>query len=323
MLISIAMALAVAGLGPRLLVVNQGDKTMSVIDPTTNKQVAVIDEHQTTMHGHEIAVGPDNRTVFMPIYGNVGVGAPGLDGSEMLAIDWPTGKITGHVDFGHGVRPHCVVFEPVSGLLYVTTELDNAITIVDPKTLKVVGQVPTGAQQSHMIAITRDGKRGYVSNVNPGSVSVLDLVARKTITVIPISPYSQRIALSRDDKWAFTSDETTSRMAVIDTATNTIAKWIDLPGNGYGSAATPDGKWLLVPIPGKNLVAVIDVRAMAVAKTIPVDSAPQEMLVRPDGKFAYVAGASARKVSVIDLRKWEKVASIDVGNFPDGLAWAK
>ncbi len=325
MLISIVMALAVAGsgLGPRLFVVNQGDKTMSVVDPATNKQVAVIDEHQTTMHGHEIAVGPDNRTVFMPIYGNVGVGAPGLDGSEMLAIDWPTGKITGHVDFGHGVRPHCVVFEPVSGLLYVTTELDNAITIVDPKTLQIVGQIPTGAQQSHMLAITRDGKRGYVSNVNPGSVSVLDLVARKTIAVIPVSPYSQRIALSRDDKWAFTSDQTTSRMAVIDTATNTISKWIDLPGNGYGSATTPDGKWLLVPIPGKDLVAVLDLKAMAVARHIPVDSAPQEMLVRPDGKFAYVAGASARKVSVIDLRKWEKVASIDVGNFPDGLAWAK
>ena len=42
--------------GPRLFVVNQGDKTMSVIDPATNTQVAVIDEHQTTMHGHEAAV---------------------------------------------------------------------------------------------------------------------------------------------------------------------------------------------------------------------------------------------------------------------------
>src|SRR5580698_7055146 len=141
--------------GPRLLVVNQGDKTMSVVDPVTNRQVSVIDEQQTTMHGHEIAAGPDNRTVFMPIYGNVGVGAPGLDGHEMLAIDWPTGKIVGHVDFGHGVRPHCVISDPASGLLYITTELDDAITIVDPKTLQIVGKVPTGARQSHMLAITK------------------------------------------------------------------------------------------------------------------------------------------------------------------------
>ena len=77
---------------------------MSVVEPKSMKQDAVIDEHQTTMHGHEIAVGPDNRTVYMPIYGSSGVGSPGLDGHEMIVIDWPTGQITGRVDFGHGVR---------------------------------------------------------------------------------------------------------------------------------------------------------------------------------------------------------------------------
>src|ERR1700733_13336104 len=78
-----------------LLVVNQGDKSLSVVDPATNEQVALIDEHQTTMHGHEIAVGPDNRTIYMPIYGNVGVGEPGLNGHEMLVIDLPTRNIVG------------------------------------------------------------------------------------------------------------------------------------------------------------------------------------------------------------------------------------
>jgi YVTN family beta-propeller protein len=304
-------------------VVNQGDKKLSVVDPKTNKQVSVIDELQTTMHGHEAAVGPDNRTVYLPIYGSSGVGSPGLDGSEMLVIDWPTGKITGHVDFGHGVRPHCVVYEPVSGMVYVTAELDDAILIVDPKTLKVVGSIPTGQKQSHMLAISRDGKWGYTANVGPGTVSVLDMMGRKTVTVIPISANTQRIALSRDDKWVFTSDQTQPRMAAIDTSTNKIAKWIELPGRGYGSAATMDGKWLLVPIPSKDEVAVVDLKAMVVARVVPVDKAPQEMLVRPDGKFAYVAGASSKHVSVIDLKKWKMVDSIEVGAFPDGLAWAK
>ncbi len=254
--------------------VNQGDKTMSIVDPTANRQIAVVDERQTTMHGHEIAVGPDNRTVFMPIYGSSGVGAPGLDGSEMLAIDSQTGTITGRVDFGHGVRPHCVVYEPVKKLLYVTTELGNDVTIVDSNTLQIVGKIPTGAPQSHMLVVTCDGKRGYTSNVNPGSVSVLDLEARKLISVIPISAVSQRIAISRDDKFVFTSDQTKPRMAVIATATHAISRWIDLPGSGYGSAATPDGKWLLVPIPKMSLVAVVDLRQMKVAKKIPVETAP-------------------------------------------------
>jgi YVTN family beta-propeller protein len=308
--------------GPRLLVVNQGDKTVSVVDPATNSQVAVIDEHQTTMHGHEVAVGPDGRIAYVPIYGNVGVGSPGLDGTEMLAIDITTGNIVGHVDFGHGVRPHCVVYSAATGMLYVTTELDNSITIVDPKTLKIVGAIPTAHEQSHMLAVTRNGRRGYTANVSPGSVSVLDMVKRKTIAVIPISNVTQRIALSTDDKWVFTSDQTMPRLAAIDTKTNKIAKWIDLPGTGYGASATPDGKWLLLPIPGKAAVAVIDLKTLTLARIIAVEKSPQEMLVRPDGKFAYVASSATKRVCVIDLTLWKMTTTIDVGNNPDGLAWA-
>jgi len=307
--------------GGMLLVVNQGDKTMSIVDPVTLKEVAVVDEKQTTMHAHEVAASPDHRSIYLPVYGSSGVGSPGLDGSEMLVVDAQTKEITGRVDFGHGVRPHCVIYEPKRKLLYITTELDKTITIVDPKTLKVIGTVPTGQEQSHMLAITQDGKRGYVSNVGPGTVSVLDLINRKTLAVIPVSKGTQRIALSHDDKWVFTSDTEAPRMAAIDTATNTLVKWIDLPGHGYGSAATADGKWLLVPIPSKNLVAVVDIQTLTVTRTIPVVSAPQEMLIRPDGKFAYVAGSSAKKVAVIDLSQWKMTGTVDVGNNPDGLGW--
>ncbi len=305
-----------------LLVVNQGDKTMSMVNPDTKEQFAVVDEEQTTMHAHEVAASPDGSTAYLPVYGNVGVGATGLDGSEMLIVDLNTRKITGRVDFGHGVRPHCVVYEPVRNLLYVTTELDDSITIINPKTLKIVGSVPTTQRESHMLAITHDGKHGYVSNVGAGTVSVLDLVARKTISVITIARATQRICLSIDDRWAFAADATSARMAVIDTRSNKVAKWIELPGEGYGSAATHDGKHLLVPIPGKDEVAVVDLKTMTVSQTIPVVQAPQEMLIRPDGKFAYVAGARAKKVAQIDLSQMKMTATIDVGNFPDGLGWA-
>ncbi len=309
--------------GPRLLVVNQGDKTLSVVDPRTNKQVTVLDEQQTTMHGHEVAASPDGRFAYMPIYGNVGVGSSGLDGTEMIVFDLRLGKIVGRVDFGHGVRPHCVVYSAKNKLLYVTTELDNTVTIVDPSTLKILGSIPTTQTESHMLAISSDGKRGYTANVNAGTVSVLNLVKRTTIGVIPISKTTQRIAISVDDRWVFTSDQTQPRLAVIDTKLNTVSSWVDLPGNGYGAATTPNGKWLLVPVPSKDLVAVIDLRSMKVTKTISVERSPQEMLVRPDGKFAYVASSNTKKVSIIDLDQLLMVGSIDVGNYPDGLAWAK
>src|SRR5437763_10642559 len=92
-----------------LLVANQKDHSLSLIDAAAGRQVAAVPENATT--GHEVTASPDGRTAYVPIYGNSGVGKPGTDGTEMLIIDIPRQKITGKVDFGHGVRPHCPVFD--------------------------------------------------------------------------------------------------------------------------------------------------------------------------------------------------------------------
>src|SRR6185312_2347850 len=270
-----------------LLVANKAEHTLGIVDPATGAQVAAIEEGGVT--GHEVIASPDGRTAYVPIYGNSGVGKPGTDGTKMVAIDLASRKVTGEVDFGHGVRPHCPHFGPANGLLYVSAELDKAISIINPKTMKIVGSVPTGAAESHMFAITRDGKRAYTANVGPGTVSALDLDAKKVIAVIPVAKQIQRMSLSVDDKLAFTSDVDSPRLAVIDTATNKVKQWVDLPGAGYGTAVTRDGKWLLVPTPKEHLVAVVDLHTMKVAHKIAVPATPQETLIRPDGRAAYVS----------------------------------
>jgi DNA-binding beta-propeller fold protein YncE len=306
-----------------LLVVNQGDSNVSVVDAASARQVATIDEKTPGIHGHEVAVSADGRTAFVPIYGSTGVGKPGIDGHEMLVIDVPSRQIVGHIDFGHGVRPHFPVLDPASGLLYVTTELDKTVTAVDPKTRKIVGRVPTGQEQSHMLALSHDGRFGYTANVGPGTVSVLDMKARKTLAVIPVAGTVQRIAISSDNKLVFTADQTKPQLAVIDTATNQVKTWVPLPGLGYGGAATPDGRWFLIAIPSTNQVAVVDLGSMQVTRRIEVANLPQEVLVRPDGKVAYVSCAASGKVTAIDLAQWNVQKQIDVGKFGDGLGWAK
>jgi YVTN family beta-propeller protein len=257
----------------------------------------------------------------VPIYGDSGVGLPGTNGRNMVAIDVASRKVTGNLDFGHGVRPHLPVWGP-DGLLYVTTELDNSVTIVDPKTLKIVGTISTNQPESHMLAISHDGRRGYTANVGPGTVSVLDLKARKTIAVIPISQKIQRISISSDDRMVFTADQTKPQLAVIDTATNKVKTWIPLPGLGYGSAPTPDGEWLLIAIPGRAKVAVIDLSTMKVARTIDVPAAPQAVLIRPDAKVAYASCDQSNQIAEIDLSAWKVSRLISTGKSPDGMAWA-
>src|SRR5262245_38925915 len=166
-----------------LLVANKTDRTLGIIDASTGRQLAAVPETGAT--GHEVIASADGKLAFVPIYGDSGVGRAGTDGRNMMVIDLATHKPIGEVDFGRGVRPHCPVIGPKNGMLYVTTELDQTISIIDPKTLKIVGTIPTGQTESHMLTIAKDGKRGYTANVGPGTVSVLDMDAKKTITVIP------------------------------------------------------------------------------------------------------------------------------------------
>ena len=303
-----------------LLVANKGNQTLGIIDPEAGRELAEIPEGGIT--GHEVAASPDGQTAYVPIYGNSGVGKPGTDGRTMAVIDLPSRRVVRTFDFDKPLRPHCAVFGPKNGLLYVTTELSNSITVIDPKTLRVVSSIPTGQRESHMLAITQDGQRGYTANVGPGTVSAIDLVAQKTLAVIPVSPQTQRIALSPDDHWVFTADQTTPRLAVIDTSTNTLKTWVKLPTVAYGTAATPDGHWLLITLPDANKIGVLDIETMKIARTVAVGKMPQEIVVRPDGEVAYVSCQAAGKIAAVNLKTWTVDKLIAAGPDADGLAWA-
>ncbi len=304
-----------------LLVANKGDHTLGLMDTTAGKMFATVPEDGVT--GHEVVASPDGKFAYVPIYGSGGVGGKGTDGQLIRVIDLEKRAVVGTVDLEKGLRPHCAVMGPKNGLLYVTTEIENAVTVIDPQTLKVVEKIPTGQAESHMLAITSDGKRGYTANVAPGTVSVLDLAAKKVLAVIPVCKNTQRISLSPDDRWVFTADQTQPRLAVIDTRTNGVSRWIDLPSNGYGSAPTPDGRWLVIALPKVNQAAVIDLATMKVVQTLDVAKAPQEVVVRPDGAEAYVSCSGSRQVAVIDTQTWKVKKLIEAGSGADGLAWAK
>jgi len=314
------LAPSLAAQTSQLLVAQKGEASLGIIDPSAGKLIASVDEDGIT--GHEVVASPDGRLAYVPIYGNSGVGQPGTDGSKLVVIDIATRKIVGTVDFGRGVRPHMPLIGPKDGLLYVTTELDQTVTLIDPKTLKIVGAIPTGQPESHMLALSHDGRRGYTANVGPGTVSVLDIAARKTLAVIPISKSTQRISITPDDKWVFTADQTKPQLAAIDTATNKVARWIALEGIAYGTAPTLDGRYLLVTLSENSKVAVVDLNTMQVVRSVQTPADPEEVLMRPDGKVAYISCVSSHQIAEVDLATWKVTRTIQDGNHSDGIAWA-
>jgi YVTN family beta-propeller protein len=309
-----------AAAGGLLLVANKGSKSLSVVDPEAMREIGSVSEDGFT--GHEVAASPDGRRAFVPIYGTGVVGQPGTDGHTIDVIDIAGRSVVASIDLGKPLRPHRPVFGPRDGLLYVTTELGGSVTVIDPGTLRVVGEIPTGQVQSHMLVISGDGRRGYTANVKSGSVSVLDLEARTLLAVVPVSASVQRISLSTDGRWAFTADQIRLRIAVIDTSKFVVANSVPLPGVGFGTTPTPDGRSLLVTVPALNRVCQVDLETLRVARYLDVPRAPQEILVRPDGAVAYVSCDFSRQVAVIDLKAWKVAGLIPVGANDDGLAWA-
>ncbi len=303
-----------------LIAANQGDNTLSVIDLASGKEVATIAE-EGRVKVHELALLPDGRTLFAPIYGNSGVGKPGTDGSELLVFDVPTRKVIHVIDFGKGVRAHDPVYDPKRNVVYVTTELQQAIVAVDAKTFKVLYSIPTGQDESHMFVLSHDGRFGYTANVGPGTVSVLDMEAHKLLATIPVATHIQRIAISNDDKTVFVSDTGSPRLAAIDVASRTVRAWIAMPATGYGAVALRDGKHLLICMPNANAVGVVDLNALQLVKSIPVAGKPQEMLLNGDGSRAWASSFGVPQVAEIDTSSWGVTRELPAGRQNDGLAW--
>ncbi len=303
-----------------LLVVNKGDRTLGIVDPATGTQVAAVPLEGVT--GHEVAASPDGRLAFVPIYGDSGVGRPGSDGRTMAVIDLAKRTLARTIDLGAGIRPHHPVVNVARGKLFVTTEITNTVTEFDLASLEVKGRTDTGRPEAHMLAVTRDGRRGYTANVASGTISVLDLEARSLLTVLPVAATVQRVSLSVDDAWLFTSDQTTPTLLAIDTKTNAIARRLTLPSTGYGTASTPDGRFLVVALSKANKVAVVDLESFSVARVLDVPAAPQFVLMRPDGAVAYVSCDVSGQVVAIRTSDWTIDTVIAAGKQADGLAWA-
>jgi YVTN family beta-propeller protein len=78
--------------------------------------------------------------------------------------------------------------ETTPAALLVLAKTDQALFIVDPATLTIVGQVPSGPDPHEVIA-SADGKVAYISNYGGGeynTITVVDLVNQKALPVIDL-----------------------------------------------------------------------------------------------------------------------------------------
>src|ERR1700676_3566967 len=98
-------------------------------------------------------------------------------------IDPATNKIvqTIKVDLPHGVN-----FSPDGGRIYVTSEDDEVLDVVDRKTGEIIKKVPLSGHPNN-VAVTKDGGRVVICIAEkPGGLAIVDTKSLEQVKTMPM-----------------------------------------------------------------------------------------------------------------------------------------
>lgn len=172
------------------------------------------------------------------------------------------------------------------------------------------------------VAVTPNGSQTYVTNLNSGSVSDIDVASNTVKATILVGSRPIGIAISPDGTTAYVTNNGDSTVSVIDVASNIVTSTIGGFGSPNGIAITPNGLFAYVANDNDGSVIILDLATNTVESVrIAVGNYPYDVSISPNGAVAYVANFGANSVSVIDLLSNQVTATISVGRGPDELAF--
>ncbi len=307
-----------------LLVANRSGGSVSFFDLTTGIEMARLPIGPVIPH--EIAVSPDGRWALTGEYG------PGDNrGRHVIVIDVVNARIAGRIDVGPDSRPHSMMFLPDSRRAVATMEDSDRIALLDVVDLEVVRTWPTGGREGHMVRLSPDGTRAYVTSRGAeGTLSVISLDGDAEPQVIAADMGAEGLAVTPDGGEVWVVNRTIGTISVVDTGTLSVVATLDArPGAGRaeisasGRALVPNGsggeetaKYLtLYDAASRDVIgelAMNDGRPGAGAFGIHVV-----------GETAFVADRSEQSISIYDLDNFPaaQMLASDLPN-PDGLGYS-
>lgn len=185
-------------------------------------------------------------------------------------------------------------------LAYVSSEKDDAITLIDLKSLEVKGTIATCKRPRHMQMLPGSERRLVVVCSNSDRADVIDLTSGKSVDRIPLDEDPELLDISPDGKTFYVSNEDDSRMSMIDVATKKVVRTVKTGPEPEGVKVSPDGKIVYVASEVANIVHVIDVDSGKILHNITVGNRPRRFEITPDGKELWVTNELAGSVTIID-----------------------
>lgn len=168
--------------------------------------------------------------------------------------------------------------------LYSADQTSNTITVINPATQTVLGQIALG---------------------NPRPDDVLGATYFQEVDV-------HGLGFSPDGKLLNVIDVTTNSVVLIETATNKVLGKVYVGRTPHEGFFTPDGTQLWVAIRGEDYVSVIDPYQLKEIRQIKTLLGASKVSFRPDGKVAFVNSTRVPEVAVVDTGTYEVIARIPV-----------
>ncbi|HKX93920.1 MAG TPA: PQQ-dependent catabolism-associated beta-propeller protein [Methylibium sp.] len=184
-----------------------------------------------------------------------------------------------------------------AGTAYVTSEKDDALTLIDTATLAVKGTIPTCKRARHIQRMP-DGKL-MVACTDSNAADVIDPATAKSLRRVSLGDEPEAFDLSPDGKTIYVSNEDEGAASFVDAATGKVLKSVKVGEEPEGVKVSADGKTLYVTSEVASLVHVIDTASGKVTKNVKVGKRPRRMAITPDGKELWVTSELDASVSII------------------------
>jgi len=304
-----------------LIMIDKRGGVVRFFDPATLKEVGTL---QLEAPPHELAISPDHKVAYVPLYGDGVYGNNPNPGHKIVAIDLTTRKVSGTIDVSPYQAPHGLYVDN-NGTLYATCDLSRKMLVIDPKSRTIQAAIDTEGT-GHWAAVLPDGSKAYVANKNDRMfVSVIDLKARKMTGRVPMPKGTQGITASPDGKMVIAIDYSDPRFYVIDTATDKVVDTINVDKNTTGpfrARYSPDGS-MMMTVNHVNAVAnIFDAHNLhAPQKTLPVGQQAFGIAYSADGKTALVSNHGDGTITVIDTAKSQVTRTFMAGTGIETLAY--
>jgi YVTN family beta-propeller protein len=197
---------------------------------------------------------------------------------------------------------------------------------VAPLTPLAVKRIPAG-ESPHSVAVSPDGSHIYVTNFQPGTVSIVDPNLEEIVAAIEVvrSPYG--VAARSEGISLYVTSPSAERLDLVILPGAGTPMDVDIhTGIGhapYGIARSQDGGRLYVAAALEDAILIFDALTKEVDEPIISMDFPVGVALSPDGSILYVSSFFHAAVKVVDLARKTVVRKLDVPLHPYGLAVSK